>query len=153
MLYDHPEVYDALFHPEGHAAHYAALAERYPAAVLELACGSGQLTVPLAQHDRTVVGIDLSRPMLAAAEHARSPSVVSSRPLMLKLRIGVDDRPHGSRVATGRVDATLSRIARLSRSIAARQRAHWQHPGARTSLGSCALSFSQSPPSARSHSF
>lgn len=67
MLYDDPALYDALFRPEGHAAHYAALAAAYPGPVLELACGSGQLTVPLARPDRTVVGLDLSRPMLAAA--------------------------------------------------------------------------------------
>jgi SAM-dependent methyltransferase len=67
MLYDHPDVYDALFGPEDHAAHYAALAERHPGAVLELACGTGQLTVPLARAGRRVVGLDTSRPMLAAA--------------------------------------------------------------------------------------
>ena len=67
MLYDHPEVYDALFRPEEHAAHYAALADRAQGDVLELACGSGQLAVPLARSGRTVVGLDLSRPMLEAA--------------------------------------------------------------------------------------
>jgi SAM-dependent methyltransferase len=67
MLYDHPEVYDALLHPEAHGAHYAALADRHPGPVLELACGSGQLTVPLAKPGRPVVGLDLSPPMLAAA--------------------------------------------------------------------------------------
>lgn len=67
MLYDHPEVYDALFRPEGFVEHYAALAERHPGPVLELACGSGQLTVPLARPGRRVVGLDVSQPMLAAA--------------------------------------------------------------------------------------
>jgi SAM-dependent methyltransferase len=77
VLYDHPEIYDALLHPEGHLAHYAALAERHPGAVLELACGSGQLTVSLARHDRTVVGIDLSRPMLAVAEQRATAAGVT----------------------------------------------------------------------------
>jgi SAM-dependent methyltransferase len=67
MLYDHAEVYDALFRPEGHAAHYGALAERHAGPVLELACGSGQLTVPLARPDRRVVGLDVSCAMLASA--------------------------------------------------------------------------------------
>ena len=67
MLYDHPELYDALLPPEGHAAYYAALADRHPGAVLELACGSGQLTVPLARPGRLVAGLDRSRPMLDAA--------------------------------------------------------------------------------------
>ena len=68
MLYDNPEVYDALFGPDGHAAHYSALADRYPGPVLELACGTGQIIVALARRDRDAVGLDISRPMLAAAE-------------------------------------------------------------------------------------
>jgi len=68
MLYDHPDVYDAIFRPEGHAAHYAALSERYPGPVLELACGTGQLTIPLARTGQHVVGLDASRAMLEAAE-------------------------------------------------------------------------------------
>jgi len=68
MLYDNPEVYDALFGPDGHAAHYSALADRYPGPVLELACGTGQIIVALARPDRDAVGLDISRPMLAAAE-------------------------------------------------------------------------------------
>lgn len=67
MLYDDPDLYDALFRAEGHAALYAALAERHPGPVLELACGTGQLTVPLAAPGRRVVGLDLSPAMLAAA--------------------------------------------------------------------------------------
>jgi SAM-dependent methyltransferase len=67
MLYDDPDLYDELFRPEAHAAHYGALAERHPGPVLELACGSGQLAVPLARGGRRVVGLDASRPMLDAA--------------------------------------------------------------------------------------
>jgi SAM-dependent methyltransferase len=78
MLYDHPEIYDALFHPEGHAAHYMAVADSRPGAVLELACGSGQLTVPLARPGRRVVGIDLSRPMLDAAERRATAAGASA---------------------------------------------------------------------------
>ena len=67
MLYDHPELYDALLSPEAHAAYYTTLADRHTGAVLELACGSGQLTVPLARPGRPVAGLDRSRPMLDAA--------------------------------------------------------------------------------------
>jgi SAM-dependent methyltransferase len=67
MLYDHPELYDALLSPEEHAAYYTTLADRHTGAVLELACGSGQLTVPLARPGRPVAGLDRSRPMLDAA--------------------------------------------------------------------------------------
>ena len=67
MLYDHPELYDALLPPEEHAAYYTTLADRHPGAVLELACGSGQLTVPLARPGRPIAGLDRSRPMLDAA--------------------------------------------------------------------------------------
>ena len=67
MLYDHPDVYDALFRPDEHVAHYAALAARHAGPVLELACGTGQLAVPLAQAGRHVVGLDASRAMLDAA--------------------------------------------------------------------------------------
>jgi len=67
MVYDHPDIYDAFFHPDGFVEHYAALAEQHPGAVLELACGTGQLTVPLARAGRRVIGLDASRPMLDAA--------------------------------------------------------------------------------------
>lgn len=67
MLYEQPDVYDALFHPDGFVEHYAALAEQHPGTVLELACGTGQLTVPLARTGRRVIGLDASRPMLDAA--------------------------------------------------------------------------------------
>lgn len=77
MLYEHPEVYDALLSPGYHLAHYAALAERYPGPVLELACGTGQLLVPIAQGGREAVGLDLSRPMLDAARQRASRAGVA----------------------------------------------------------------------------
>ena len=72
MLYEHPDLYDALLHPGAHLAHYAALAERHPGPVLELGCGTGQLLVPVARAGRGVVGLDLSRPMLDAARRRAS---------------------------------------------------------------------------------
>ena len=66
-LYDDPDLYDALLPTGPHLAHYGALADRQPGDVLELACGSGQITVGLARAGRTIVGLDLSPPMLDAA--------------------------------------------------------------------------------------
>jgi SAM-dependent methyltransferase len=67
LLYEHPELYDTLFRPDEHVAHYRALADRHAGPVLELACGTGQLTVPLARLGRPVVGLDSASPMLAVA--------------------------------------------------------------------------------------
>jgi SAM-dependent methyltransferase len=68
VLYDNPDVYDALFHPGAHLRHYQALADEHPGSVLEVGCGTGQLTAPLGESGRRVVGVDLSRPMLDAAK-------------------------------------------------------------------------------------
>ena len=67
-FYDHPDLYDALLPAGGHVPFYADLARQQGGAVLELACGTGQLTVPIAAQGLTTVGLDQSRPMLAAAE-------------------------------------------------------------------------------------
>ena len=49
MLYQNPDLYDALLHvSENQLNFYVRLAERHEGAVLELACGSGQLVVPIA---------------------------------------------------------------------------------------------------------
>lgn len=66
-LYDHPELYDALLPVRAELPYYAALARRAGGEVLELACGTGQLTVPLAQAGFQVTGLDLSEPMIHAA--------------------------------------------------------------------------------------
>jgi SAM-dependent methyltransferase len=66
-FYDHPDLYDALLPGGGHMPFYAELARQQGGAVLELACGTGQLAVPIAAQGRLVVGLDQSRPMLAAA--------------------------------------------------------------------------------------
>jgi 2-polyprenyl-3-methyl-5-hydroxy-6-metoxy-1,4-benzoquinol methylase len=49
-------------------AFYCDLAKRFGGPVLEIACGSGLVTVPLAAQGLDVTGLDLARPML---EHAR----------------------------------------------------------------------------------
>ena len=66
----------------------AAAADR-PGPVLELGCGTGRITLPLAEAGVAVIGIDLSLPMLlvlqrkAAAQQAALPGV--PRPLVLAM--------------------------------------------------------------------
>lgn len=70
MLYEDPDLYDALLpvSPE-HVTFYDQLAQSHPGAVLELACGSGQLIVPVASTMTRAVGLDNSGQMLQAARH------------------------------------------------------------------------------------
>ena len=61
------ELYD-LFPFDRDIPFYLDLASAAGGRVLELACGSGRLLVPLAEAGNSVVGLDSSRPMLARAE-------------------------------------------------------------------------------------
>ena len=67
MLYDHPELYDALLPGGEHVPFYAALAGRQGGPVLELACGTAQIAVEIAARGHPVTGLDLSASMLRAA--------------------------------------------------------------------------------------
>lgn len=67
-LYGDPTLYDALY--DGFTEDIAFYRELVPAGggpVLELACGSGRVTVPLAETGVPVTGVDLSREMVRAA--------------------------------------------------------------------------------------
>ena len=67
-LYDHPALYDVLLPASAtELTFYRTLAERQRGAVLELACGTGQLTVPIASIVQPATGLDLSPAMLTAA--------------------------------------------------------------------------------------
>ena len=66
-FYDHPDLYDALLPVGAHVPFYVDLARQQAGAVLEPACGTGQLTIPLAPHGRPTVGLDLSSAMLSVA--------------------------------------------------------------------------------------
>jgi SAM-dependent methyltransferase len=64
--FEAPALYDAengAFEPEG--PFYLALAKRHGGPVLDLACGTGRIAIPIAAAGIAVTGIDLSRPMLA----------------------------------------------------------------------------------------
>ena len=50
-----------------HVPFYVELARQQGGTVLELACGTGLLTIPIALDGRQAVGLDLSHPMLKAA--------------------------------------------------------------------------------------
>ena len=69
MLYDEPDLYDALL-PASAAqlSYYLNLARQCAGTVLELACGTGQLLVPIASAGLPATGLDLSSKMLLAAK-------------------------------------------------------------------------------------
>jgi SAM-dependent methyltransferase len=76
-LYDHPALYDALLPVGAHLPYYAELARQASGDILELACGTGQLTVPLAGAGVRIAGLDLSEPMLRTARERAATAKVS----------------------------------------------------------------------------
>jgi SAM-dependent methyltransferase len=66
-FYDHPDLYDALQPAGAHVPWYVGLARQQTGSVLELACGTGQITVPIAQLGLQTVGLDRSIAMLNVA--------------------------------------------------------------------------------------
>jgi SAM-dependent methyltransferase len=75
----HPEIYDALAFQTvdaSGAAHdvefFRRLAAETGGPILEIGCGTGRVTMPLAADGHEIVGIDLSAPMLAIAEAHRA---------------------------------------------------------------------------------
>jgi 2-polyprenyl-3-methyl-5-hydroxy-6-metoxy-1,4-benzoquinol methylase len=55
-FYDYPDLYDALLPAGGHVPFYTELARQHGSAVMELACGTGLLTIPLSSDGLPVVG-------------------------------------------------------------------------------------------------
>jgi SAM-dependent methyltransferase len=76
-LYDHPALYDALLPVRGHLPYYVELCRKTSGHILELACGTGQLTVPVASAGLRIAGIDASTPMLNAAKERAAAAKVS----------------------------------------------------------------------------
>jgi SAM-dependent methyltransferase len=76
-LYDHPALYDALLPVGAHLPYYAELARQASGDILELACGTGQLAVPLAGAGLRIAGLDLSEPMLSTARERAATAKVS----------------------------------------------------------------------------
>jgi SAM-dependent methyltransferase len=67
-FYDHPDVYDVLLPARAEVPFYVDLARQQAGAVLELACGTGQLTIPIALCGLPTVGLDQSAAMLKVAK-------------------------------------------------------------------------------------
>ncbi len=68
--YADPVIYDlenSKFEPDG--PFYLALAQRFGGPVLEIGCGTGRITIPLAQHGIEITGLDIAPQMLAWARH------------------------------------------------------------------------------------
>jgi SAM-dependent methyltransferase len=66
--YDHPNLYDLEnrdFTPQG--PFYLALAQQTGDLVLELGCGTGRITIPLARHGVAITGLDIVPGMLEQA--------------------------------------------------------------------------------------
>jgi len=71
-FYDHPDLFDALLPASAHLTFYRDLARQQAGDVLELACGTGQLAIPIALDGRTIVGLDQSSAMLKVAKRRAS---------------------------------------------------------------------------------
>jgi 2-polyprenyl-3-methyl-5-hydroxy-6-metoxy-1,4-benzoquinol methylase len=76
-LYDHPDLYDALLPVGAHVPFYRELARQQNGPVLEIACGAGELTTPIAEDGRPIVGLDLSTRMLLSAKRRASAAGVA----------------------------------------------------------------------------
>jgi SAM-dependent methyltransferase len=76
-FYDHPALYDALLPVRAHLPYYAELARQASGDILELASGTGQLTVPLAGAGLRIAGLELSEPMLRTARERAAAAKVS----------------------------------------------------------------------------
>ena len=85
-IYDHPALYDALLLATAHVSYYMDLARQASGDVLELACGTGQLTVPIASAGLPTVGLDLSAPMLTTARQRAATAKVSIEYLLGDMR-------------------------------------------------------------------
>jgi SAM-dependent methyltransferase len=76
-FYDYPELYDALLPIGAHVPFYVDIARQQAGAVLELACGTGQLTVPIALESLPTIGLDSSSAMLDVAKQRASAAGAS----------------------------------------------------------------------------
>ena len=77
-LYDRPDLYDLMSPPDPEMeAFYLSEALQRGGRVLELACGTGRFTIPLAKAGLEVVAGDLSEDMLTSARTAASAAGVA----------------------------------------------------------------------------
>ena len=76
-FYDCPELFDELLPVRGEEAFYADIARQQGGAVLDLACGTGQLSIPIALAGHSTVGLDESAAMLTTARRRASAAGAS----------------------------------------------------------------------------
>ena len=76
-FYEYPDLYDALLPVRAEVPFYVDLARNQGGAVLELACGTGQITIPIAALGLPTVGLDYSLPMLDTARRRASAAGAS----------------------------------------------------------------------------
>ncbi len=77
-LYDLPALYDRLYTGD-HAREFYVAAARRGTSVLELACGTGRLTLPLAEAGLDVTALDLSTAMLGVARRKPGADAIAWR--------------------------------------------------------------------------
>jgi SAM-dependent methyltransferase len=85
-IYDHPALFDALLPVGAHLPYYVELFRQTSGDVLELACGTGLLTVPVASAGSPIVGIDASAAMLNTAKERAVAAKVSVEYLLGDMR-------------------------------------------------------------------
>lgn len=66
-LYDLPHLYDLIVQPGPCESFYRELAREAGGPILELACGTGRLTLPIARDGHAIIGLDSAPAMLDAA--------------------------------------------------------------------------------------
>jgi SAM-dependent methyltransferase len=77
-IYRSGKIYD-LFLPvhAAYLAYWSSLAQAYGDLILEIMCGTGAISVPLAQEGHQVTGLDLAEPMLAEARRKAAAAGVA----------------------------------------------------------------------------
>jgi SAM-dependent methyltransferase len=87
-----PLVYDLQFRPDyPDLAFWAELCGEWGGPVLELGCGTGRVSIPLARAGLEVVGVDLAEPMLAVARRRLEAEPMPVRRRVRLLRADMRD--------------------------------------------------------------
>ncbi|MCC6455757.1 MAG: class I SAM-dependent methyltransferase [Caldilineaceae bacterium] len=75
-IYSSGKIYDRLFAGSSGYLYWGSLAQAYGDPVLEIMCGTGLVSIPLARQGYKVTGLDLAKTMLAEARHKASQAGV-----------------------------------------------------------------------------
>ncbi len=90
---DYAEYYDFDIDDPGDLPFYLEFAERCGSPILELACGTGRLLVPLAQAGYEMVGLDLSERMLAVCRRRINELELNNRAQIIQGNMAAFDMP------------------------------------------------------------